>query len=89
MKPGDLSDLIKSEHGYHFFLYVSSKESETIPVAEAEQRITGLLKRVKEEDALDDYFRPIESDPNRVQVFLEIEKNLPPSLLQEEAPAQP
>jgi len=89
MKEGEMSELIKSEHGYHFFVYVSRKEEETVPVEKAEDRIRGMLSRVKEEDALNDYFTPIEMDPNRVLVFMEIEKNLPASLREQAgAPAK-
>lgn len=83
MKVGDLSEIIKSDHGYHFFVYVSNKEEETVPMEQAEDRIRGLLSRVKEEDSLDDYLRPIEMDPNRVEVYLDIEKNLPASMRQQ------
>lgn len=82
MKPGELSDIIKSEHGYHFFLYVSSTADEQLDLGAAEERIRNLLKRVKEEEFLNNFMRPIESDPTRVSIYLELEKNLPPSMLQ-------
>ncbi len=82
MKPGELSDIIKSEHGYHFFLYVSSTADEQLDMGAAEERIRNLLTSVKEEEFLNNFMRPIESDPTRVSIYLELEKNLPPSMLQ-------
>jgi parvulin-like peptidyl-prolyl isomerase len=80
MKPGELSNIIKSEHGYHFFYYVESKEEEKVSLADAEDRIRGMLTRIKEEDHIDDILRPIELDPERVLVYLDFEKNFSPEL---------
>lgn len=83
MKPGDLSDIIKSDHGYHFFYYVESKEESKASLEEAEERIRGMLSRVKEEDIIDDFLRPIETGENRsheIVVYLDLEKNLPASM---------
>ncbi|MFM1920888.1 MAG: hypothetical protein RLZZ303_2522 [Candidatus Hydrogenedentota bacterium] len=81
MKPGELSGVIKSEHGYHFFLYVASKESESGDLDDVEDRIRNILTRVKEEEALNNFIRPIETAPDRVQIYLELEKNMPESML--------
>jgi parvulin-like peptidyl-prolyl isomerase len=80
MKPGELSEVIESPHGYHFFLYISNKDEEKVPLEQAQDNIRNLLERVKEEDMLDDYLRPIEMDPERVQVYLDIARNMPASM---------
>jgi parvulin-like peptidyl-prolyl isomerase len=76
MKPGEVSGVIKSEHGYHIVKLISLEgardASQTDAAPEVRQRL--LAKRGAE--AVHAFCEKLIADGSEVQVFLELEKNL-------------
>jgi len=76
MSPGDTSDIIRSEHGLHIIQLVATEPGEDVSLEEAHGRIEALLLEVKAEEAVNTFCQPIVDDPERVKIFLQLEKTL-------------
>jgi len=76
LKPGEISGVVKSEHGYHVVKLIAIEgardASQTDAAPEVRQRL--LAKRGAE--AVHAFCEKLISDGSEVQVFLELEKNL-------------
>lgn len=86
LQPGQLSDVIRSEHGFHVIRLVATQDDATVSIDEARERIEFLIMREKGEVAIGEYAEPLINDVNRVQIFLRLEENLANL---ENAPRQP
>ncbi|MBI2425020.1 MAG: peptidylprolyl isomerase [Candidatus Hydrogenedentes bacterium] len=75
LSPGAISDIIKSEHGYHIIQLESQSEGEgDITFDTAKERIAQVLKAKKAEDLVDTFCQPIAQDPAKVQIYLDLER---------------
>ena len=76
MKPGDLSDVLRSPYGLHIVQLVENQGGSHVTLQEAEPRIRTALEREKAEIAVLAWSEPILDDPQQVSVFLALEKTL-------------
>lgn len=84
MKPGDISQPIKSEYGYHILKLIETVPGEEVPFEKAAPDIRNMLMARKGGDAVRKFTSDVTKNPDMVQVFLDIEKQLRsrPELLQ-------
>ena len=47
-----------------------------MPLSDAKEKIVALLKRVKIEEAIENFVEPIATDPLRVEVYLDLQQSL-------------
>ncbi len=59
MKPGDLSDVVESEYGFHLFKIVDRREAKMLSLEEARPEIEEKLKRLKSEEKYGEWFEQI------------------------------
>jgi len=59
MKPGDLSDVVESEYGFHLFKIVDRREAKMLSLDEARPEIEEKLKRLKSEEKYGEWFEQI------------------------------
>jgi len=76
MKPGDISDIIESDVGWHVFMLVESVSGGTVPLDKAEKGIRQILESQKLDEAVVRFCEPFMKEPGRVQVYLQLEKTL-------------
>jgi parvulin-like peptidyl-prolyl isomerase len=81
MKPGELSGIIRSEHGYHLIQLIALESAGTISLEQATPRIKAVLQRQKSEAAVQDFCEPLLAKAN-VMIFLDLEKNLSAALVE-------
>ena len=76
MKPGEISDIIRSPHGFHIIQLVSREESDTAPLEEVREDIRRILRENKADEILERFCEPILSDAHRTRVFLHLDPAL-------------
>lgn len=76
MKPGELSGVIRSVHGFHLFRLVDREDSAPISLEVARPRIEALLRDAKTELIVGEFCQPVLADPARVRVFLRFNEDL-------------
>jgi len=76
MSPGDTSDILKDEHGYHIIRLVGVESESVVTLKDARPRIRELLMANKREGMLDAFVQPIVADPKQVRIFLQLERTL-------------
>ncbi len=76
MKPGDLSEPIRSEHGFHIIKLVAVESAGKIPLEEVRDRVKEVLLDDKRETVINEFCAPIMNDVKRVRLFLNLEKEL-------------
>ncbi|HPO12808.1 MAG TPA: peptidylprolyl isomerase [Candidatus Hydrogenedentes bacterium] len=76
MKPGDISEPIRSEHGFHIIKLVAAENASTIPLEEVRDQVKEVLLEDKHETAINEFCSPIMNDAKRVRLFLSLEKEL-------------
>ncbi len=76
MRSGEISDIIRSEHGLHLILLVATEDEKNFTLEEAREEIRSYLLLNKQEDVLDDFVQPIITNQNRVKTYLQLERNL-------------
>jgi parvulin-like peptidyl-prolyl isomerase len=59
MKPGDLSDVVESEYGFHLFKVIDRREAKMLSLDEARPEIEEKLKRLKSEEKYGEWFEQI------------------------------
>jgi len=59
MKPGDLSDVVESEYGFHLFKVIDRREAKMLTLEEARPEIEEKLKRIKSEEKYGEWFDQI------------------------------
>jgi peptidyl-prolyl cis-trans isomerase C len=62
MKPGELSDVVESEYGFHLFKIVERREAKMLSFEEARPEIEEKLKRLKSEEKYGAWFDQIRKD---------------------------
>lgn len=67
LQPGRLSDLIKTEYGYHIFLVEDKRAAQQLPFADVQQEIHRTLKIQKEETAYHQWLQDLRADA-RIEV---------------------
>lgn len=73
MKPGDLSEPIKSPFGWHIFKLLDKEEAQKITLDEAKERIRMLLMDQKLDEALYEFCKPYLNDPEKVKFFISLQ----------------
>lgn len=76
MKPRELSDPIRSEYGMHLIQLVGTESQHSISFEEARDQIRDRMKEAKMEEAALEFCEPIINDPERTQIFLQLERSL-------------
>ncbi len=76
LSPGETSDILKDEHGYHILRLEEVEDESNITLDEAREKIRKLLLAEKRERAVDAFVQPIVADPKQVRVFLQLERTL-------------
>lgn len=77
LKPGEVSDIVKTQFGYHLVKVTDKKEARTIPLEESKERIEGFLKEQKQQKALDQLLTALKQQSD-------VKNNLPPLPSQQE-----
>lgn len=57
MMPGDISDIVETQFGYHLIKLTDKKHASTVSFDEARERIRGYLQRNKSQQALVEYLK--------------------------------
>lgn len=76
MQPGDISGVFRSEFGVHLFQLIDTGAGAQISFDEARDRIREAMMRVKADGIVADYAESAMQEPDRIQVFLELERTL-------------
>lgn len=76
MKPGDISDVVESEFGYHIFMFVESKEGNKLTREQAEDAIRYQMAMKQSGSVIRDFCEEQIEAGLDVVVFLELEQNL-------------
>jgi peptidyl-prolyl cis-trans isomerase C len=69
MKPGDISDLVETEFGYHIIKLTEKRTGRTIPLAEVKDRLGEFLKQRKQQELVQQYLLGLKTK-YRVEVLL-------------------
>ncbi len=76
LNDGDLSEIIRSEHGLHLIQLMGSEDEQSISLDDARDDIRRYLMVDKQEALLDDFVQPIITNQDRVKTYLQLERNL-------------
>ena len=76
MKPGDISDVFRSEYGVHVIQLVATEASDIVSFEDAQEKIKQVLKNVKIEEAVLQFCEPVVNDGNRTKIFIQLERSL-------------
>ena len=74
MAVGDLSDVLRSEHGFHFFKLLAKEDAAPVPLDVALPRIKTALAETKTEALVHELCLPIIDNPNRVRIYLMLKR---------------
>jgi peptidyl-prolyl cis-trans isomerase C len=50
MKPGDTSDIVESQFGFHIIKVTERRAERTVPFAEVKEQIAGYLKQQRQQE---------------------------------------
>ncbi|MFP4501258.1 MAG: peptidylprolyl isomerase [Candidatus Hydrogenedentota bacterium] len=73
---GQLSEILRSEHGFHIVQVVAKKGGEKVALSEAEARVRRALRHAKAEDAVAAWSDSIINNQQQVKIFLHLENTL-------------
>lgn len=76
LKPGELSNIIKSEHGYHIIYLVGTEDADYATLDEVRPQIEAMLRGKDADEAIYNFCQAIIANPNRVEIFLQLEKTM-------------
>jgi hypothetical protein len=76
MKAGEVSGIIRSEHGLHLLKLVSTEQAGSTPLEEAKPKIRQMLLDEKGADLIQQFCAPVMDDSTRVQIFLMLDRRL-------------
>lgn len=76
LKPNGISDIIKSEHGYHLMQLVEKTTDDTVSLEKATPNIRELLLAQKGKEAVVEYCQPKLEASENLQIYLDLEKAL-------------
>ena len=76
MKPGDVSDVFRSEYGVHVIQLVETEPAEVVSFEDAQEKIKLVLKGVKTEEAVLQFCEPVVNDMSRTKIFIQLERSL-------------
>jgi len=62
MKPGDLSEVVQSEYGFHLFKIIDRRDAKMLSLEEARPEIEERLSRMKSEEKYGAWFEQIRKD---------------------------
>ena len=71
MKPGDVSDVFRSEYGVHVIQLVETEPAEVVSFEDAQEKIKLVLKGVKTEEAVLQFCEPVVNDMSRTKIFIQ------------------
>jgi peptidyl-prolyl cis-trans isomerase C len=69
LKPGEVSNLVETEFGYHIIKLTEKKEGRTVPLAEVKDRLSEFLKQRKQQELVQQYLLSLKSK-YKVEVLL-------------------
>jgi peptidyl-prolyl cis-trans isomerase C len=69
LKPGEVSDLVETEFGYHIIKLTEKREGRTVPLAEVKDRLSEFLKQRKQQELVQQYLLSLKSK-YKVEVLL-------------------
>ena len=76
MEPGDISDIIESDLGFHVFMLVEFVSGGDVPLDKAKEGIRKILQAKKLDEAVAKFCEPYMKEPGRIEVYLDIERTL-------------
>lgn len=76
MNVGDLSTVLESEFGFHFFKLIEKDEAADVPFEKAKDRIKERMLDQKKTQAVDEFCKEFLMKPGYVEVYLQLEKTL-------------
>jgi parvulin-like peptidyl-prolyl isomerase len=86
MKPGEISDIIQSDLGLHIFKLVESVPGEDATLDKVGPVIRKMLLENKAEQSVMNFCKPILDDPKKVEIYLQLNKNMLDKTIAESAP---
>ena len=69
LKPGEISDVVQSQFGYHIIKLTERRAGRTVPLAEVKDRLEEFLKQRKQQELIQQYLLGLKSK-YRVEVLL-------------------
>lgn len=76
LKPKELSEPIRSQHGMHLIQLVGTESQHAISFEEARENIRAQLKASKMEEIVLEFCEPVINDTSKTQIFLQLDRNL-------------
>jgi len=76
MDVGEISVVIESEFGFHFFKLLEKGEAADVPFEKARDRIKEMLSSQRKSQTVEEFCRKYLADPGYVEVYLQLEKTL-------------
>lgn len=89
MKPGDVSEPFRSPYGVHVLRLIETAESKDVTLDEARPKIRAMLEQMRKDEAVDKFIEPVVNDPDRTQMFLQLERTLAALTFDPKAPKKP
>jgi peptidyl-prolyl cis-trans isomerase C len=69
MKPGEISNLVETDFGYHIIKLTDRRDGRVVPLAEVKDRLSEFLKQRKQQELVQQYLLSLKAK-YRVEVLL-------------------